>query len=168
MNFAKDIYILSHIKRYSTCHTIRSESVAEHSFFVAAIVMQLHEEYKFNLGQALAMAICHDMPEIELNDVPRVIKARFPNIKEAFEECEQEVINQLPDPIRHALMDYELKDSVEYSIVKLADIIQCLQFTGTEIELGNKGYMQEVHDSSALLSRDYLAYLKPYKRGTDA
>ena len=113
MDYLNDIYILSHIKRYSTVHTLRQESVAEHSFNVAAILFRLHEDYEFELSKAVTMAIVHDMPEMELNDVPRIIKQRYPLIKDAFRACELDVIDELPMPVRAYLRTYEQMDTVE-------------------------------------------------------
>ena len=164
MNYLEDIYILSHIKRYSTVHTIREESVAEHGYFVAAIVMKLHEYYNFDLGVAVQVAIAHDIPEMELNDVPRLIKNKYPAIAKAFKECEQEVKSQLPPSVQVALDIYAETMPMESKIVHYADAIQCEQFSLTEVKLGNKGYMDEV----LIKSRERIAHfnkiLEPYRR----
>ena len=164
MNYLEDVYILSHIKRYSTVHTIREESVAEHGYFVAAIVMKLHEDYTFNLGFAIQVAIAHDMPEMELNDVPRLIKNKYPRIAAAFKECEQEVKEQLPMAVQFALDEYELNSSIEAKIVHYADAIQCEQFSLTEVKLGNKGYMEAVLIKSRERISHYTKTLGPYRR----
>jgi len=161
INFLKDIYIMSHINRWSTIFTIRKESVAEHSFHVAAIVMNLRDDYDFNLGTALAMAICHDMPEIELNDVPRVIKKKYPTIDQAFQVCEEEVIEMLPYWCRASCKAYARNDSIEASIVHLADAMQCMQYAEVEINLGNHNYFDQVF----VISNERIQELKNYLKG---
>lgn len=164
MNYLEDIYILSHIKRYSTVHTIREESVAEHSFNVAAILFHLHDHYRFDLGEAIQMAIAHDMPEMELNDVPRLIKDKYPAIKEAFKVCEHDVIEKLPPSVRSCIKSYHAMDTVEAAMVKFADVIQCEQFARTEVNLGNEGYMREVLEASSARVAQYELELKEYER----
>jgi len=164
MSFLADIHILSHIKRYSTIYTIRQESVAEHSFHVAAILFDIHQEYKFDLGRAIQMAIVHDMPEIHLNDIPRIIKKKYPKIADAFEECEEEVIKDFPHSVRNALEEYMEGRSVEYYMVKLADIIQCKQYAWTEVRLGNHGYLNSVHEIAVHREKEFKLKLKEYKR----
>ena len=164
MNYLEDIYILSHIKRYSTVHTLRTESVAEHSFNVAAILFRLHEDYEFNLPEAVTMAIVHDMPEMELNDVPRIIKQRYPLIKDAFRACELDVIDELPMPVRAYLQTYEQMDTVEAKMVKFADVIQCKQYAHTEMKLGNHGYMEDVYHASLKRINEMKEELKHHER----
>ena len=149
MNFLKDIYRLSFIKRYSNIPRIHDESVAEHGFYVAAITIDLRSKYKFNLGEALLIAISHDMTEIELNDCPHIIKKKYPSIAKSYNECEKEVAKQLPVYIKWGSEQFDKKDlSIEAKIVHLADVIQCKQYSEIEIKTGNKGYMEIVHRRS--------------------
>ena len=164
MNYLEDIYILSHIKRYSTFNTISNESVAEHSFNVAAILFHLHEKYSFDLGESIQMAIVHDMPEMELNDVPRLIKEKYPLLREALKLCEDRVVEKLPKGVRMCIRSYEARDTVEADMVKFADVIQCEQFARTEVNLGNTGYMQEVLEASSARAAQYELELQDYER----
>lgn len=166
MNFADDIYILDNIKRYSTVYTIRSESVASHSFFVAAIVLQLYDEYKFDVHTALGMALCHDMPEIELNDIPRPIKLKYPDLNSILKKHEDKIVSRMPSAIRDFLLKYRNPEifKVESIIVKLADTLQCVQFAENEIKLGNRGYMLEVVSKSNEIILDLKNKLEEYKR----
>lgn len=148
MSFENDIYRLSYIKRYSNVPKLHEESVAEHGFFVGALLMKLKEQYEFDLGRALEMAIAHDMPEMELNDCPHIIKKKYPSIAKAYEDCEQEVIKTLPYPIQDAVTEFEEQQSVEAKMVNLADAMQCVQFARTEVNLGNRGYMHVVLTNS--------------------
>ena len=164
MNFLEDIYRLRYIKRYSNIPTIHDESVAEHGFFVAAIVMDLHDSYEFNLGTALAMAIAHDMPEIELNDCPHIIKNKYPEIKEAYKICESKVARTMPTSIQLSINQYNKGISREAKFVHLADIMQCIQYAEGEVKLGNAGYMARVINRSMERKHKLLKEIEKYER----
>lgn len=162
--FYHDIYVLSEIKRYSTDFTIRPESVAEHSFFVGAILFKLHETYKFSLGNAIAMAIAHDLPEIELNDVPRKLKRKYPSISKAFKEAEIDAIKEMPDMVQQYIMEYRDNNTVESHMVHFADAIQCFQYATVEVKMGNSGYFDIVKKESLVRIHKYIEEFENVKR----
>jgi len=145
--YIKMIYPLSYIIRYSNVPRIKDESVAEHSFYVAAIVQKLYEEYCFDLGKALNMAISHDIIEIHTNDIPHLIKNRHPKLVGLLKKIEVEEAEGFPFAVSAGISDL-LEDSVETKIVKLADAIQCEQYARNEKQLGNSGYMDKVIKNS--------------------
>jgi len=155
---------LAYIKRYSNVPKIHEESVAEHGFFVAAIVGDLYREYKFNLGLALIIAISHDMTEIELNDCPHIIKKKYPEIAGAYEVSEHEVRKQLPPVWAFGSSIFDEGLSIVAKIVLLADVIQCIQFSELEVKLGNEGYMREVYVNSRSRERKLRKELENVKR----
>jgi len=164
MNFLNDIYRLAYIKRYSNVPKIHEESVAEHGFFVAAIVMELNDHYDFDLGAALQIAVAHDMPEMELNDAPWILKQKYPEIKEAFDICEREVAKDLPTACMLGVLAYDANETIETKIVHLADAMQCIQFSKVEVDLGNKGYMQKVFINSERRVNELKQELTDYER----
>jgi 5'-deoxynucleotidase YfbR-like HD superfamily hydrolase len=165
MNFLTDIYRLSYIKRYSNIPKLHEESVAEHGFYVAAIVIKLREKYEFYLEDALVIAVSHDMTEMELNDCPHIIKQKYPSIAKAYQECEEEVADQLPEIIAWGSREFDKQDkTVEAKIVHLADCMQCLQFAGVELKLGNTGYMQTVYSNSEARIEILTQELQDYER----
>lgn len=58
--YSKTLNTLRHLVRYQNVQRIHSETVAEHSFIVAAFVLKLREYYVFNLEKALKLALIHD------------------------------------------------------------------------------------------------------------
>lgn len=151
MNYLHDIYRLAYIKRYSNIPKLHEESVAEHGFFVAAIVLDLYNDFKFNLQEALTIAISHDMTEMELNDCPHIIKKKYPEIARAYEICERAVADTLPPIVKWGAEAFDRTPlTIEAKVVHLADAMQCLQFAQVEVGLGNKGYMQIVYDNSVI------------------
>lgn len=164
--FYSTIYNLSYITRYSNVPRIKNESVAEHSFFVAAIVIELYESYEFDLGKALAMAIVHDWTESYVDDVTVVTKRMFPAIGTAIAKAELQVADTAFS--KHAAsIWHEFHASpytVEQLIVKYADVLQCSQYSKNEIALGNHGYMKEVYDSSVKRANKLKGELLNYAR----
>lgn len=164
MNLLEDVYRLKHIKRYSSVPCILKESVAEHGFFVAIITMTLHSVYDFDLSAAIQIAVCHDLTEIELNDCPHVIKVKYPQIADAYEVCEADVLAKFPENIQDPIKEYIKQKSVAAKVVSLADVIQCVQYAEGEIKLGNTGYMAEVLSASKARIVKLRKELKGYER----
>jgi 5'-deoxynucleotidase YfbR-like HD superfamily hydrolase len=165
MNYLEDIYRLSFIKRYSNVPKLHEESVAEHGFFVAAIILDLYGTYDFNLGEALTIAISHDMTEIELNDCPHIIKRKYPEIAKAYEICEADVAKQLPKVVAWGAREFDKAEkSTEALVVHLADVIQCLQYATVELKMGNEGYMRDVVNNSLKRKIELVEALEPYER----
>ena len=159
------IYRLEYIIRYSNVPRVHDESVASHSFFVAAIVLKLHDKYRFNLGLALQMAISHDMPEYMTNDLSHETKQLFPEIKEVLRKAEHKALLAMPTAVRDGCKMYSDSNLVEAKIVHLADAMQCNQYATNEIMLGNKGYMTEVEFKSASRICELEEHLKTFERG---
>lgn len=153
------IYNLRHITRYSNVERVRDESVAEHSFFVAAIVLELYKEYDFNLGYALRMAICHDYPEVYVDDVSHKVKADYPEVAKSLKRAEKEAIKSFSPIVIESYLSFEEGDSIESKIVKLADIIQVKQYCESEIRLGNTGYIKTVLLESMSLEIELREYI---------
>ena len=146
-DYIDQIYPLSYIIRYSNIPRIKDESVAEHSFYVAAIVQKLYDKYEFNLGSALNMAISHDMIEVYVNDIPHLIKQRHPDLTKLLKDIEKRESENFPSCVEEGIRRLQ-SESYETLIVQMADAIQCNQYASNEISLGNSGYMQKVVDHS--------------------
>lgn len=149
-SFYAQIYNLSCIRRYSTIPCVKDESVAQHSFFVAALVVRLHKDYEFDLGKAVTMAIIHDWTESWLDDIMVTTKKMFPKLNREVEAAELHIAEQeFPDPILDLWIENKERDSLESQIVHYADVLQCLQYAEHEIKLGND-YMERVRQESLI------------------
>lgn len=155
-----NLYRLKHIIRYSNVQRITNENVAEHSFFVAANVIELREQYTFDLGQALLMATVHDYTEIYIDDINHQVKRDFPEVKWALKKAEKEVVKKFSPIVKEAFYLYEAQETIEAKIVKLADVYQCKQYAQHEITLGNSGYMLTVLEESEKLIAFLIEGLK--------
>ena len=146
-DFIKSIDKLRNIIRYQTAPRNKSESVAEHSFFVASYVLKLYEYYEFDLQKALSLALLHDYSEVYISDVPHPIKAQNPELNKALEDAEDKVNRQrLSDTVADWLQEFNNKSSVEGKICALADILSVVTYSKYEADLGNKDYMLQVYN----------------------
>ena len=106
------VYRLKFLTRYSNIPRNINESVAEHSFFVCMILMNLYSKYQFDIGWALQMAVCHDVAEAYTNDISHQTKTMFPEIRDTLHKIEMTLAKEFPHPIQVAIEDH-LGDSVE-------------------------------------------------------
>ena len=164
-SFYQQIYNLSHIQRYSTVPRIKSESVAEHSFFVAALVVRLHKDYDFDLGKAVSMAIIHDWTESWLDDVTVPTKKMFPKLALAVQEAEAEIAsNEFPEPVYRLWLEHKEHLTVESKIVHYADVLQCLQYSKHEVSIGKNDYMLRVMSQTVDRIYEMTEELDEFKR----
>ena len=161
--FYNSVYRLSQIPRYATINRIRSEDVAQHSFFVSIIVIKLYDEYEFDLGKALLSAIVHNIPEGDISDIPHSIKVKYPKISAALKEAELDAISKYPSIVIDGFMRYEAMDSIEGLIANFADILQVHQYVVSEISLGNTNLIAILADVKQRI-QNFRELLYEYKR----
>lgn len=165
-NYLLDVDNLRHITRFQTAPRNASETVAEHSFYVTAIVLKLHDYFNFNLEKALRTALLHDYSEVYISDVPQPIKAANKDLANALEEAETRINKEkLSDDIASDIADFNNLATAEGCIVNLADVISVLMYSRLEVKLGNKEYMLAVYHKSFKRVNAILnvasVYLKP-------
>ena len=137
--YIDQIDILRLLIRYQNCLKNVKESVAEHSFYVAAIVLKLHQYYEFNLETALTTAIIHDIPEAFMSDVPYTIKQKHEKLSKALDEVEADVTKSfLSEKANELLNHFNKCDTPEGLVCRLADIISVILYSADEIKTGNK------------------------------
>lgn len=123
-DWTSDLLALSDVKRWAIVHTIRTQSVAEHSFRVGVIAMSMCErlelpdpKHSFNFGQLLAWAMMHDAPEGMTGDIDGKFKRDNPDIKAMMVKAEELAFPWVYSP----------NDEVKW-IVKVADYIETATF----------------------------------------
>ena len=156
------IYTLSFINRYTNVIRVKNEDVAQHSFFVSAIVLKLHEDYDFDLGKALQAAISHDISEADLSDVTHDVKVKFPNLANEISIAENTVLKKYPPAVRVGFLIF-IGDSVEGLVVNLADVIQVQQYLSNEISLGN-AKLSSIENQTRVRRHALEQELKSYER----
>ena len=137
--YSKTIDTLRHLVRYQNVQRIHNETVAEHSFIVAAFILKLREYYNFNLELALKTALIHDQMEANISDVPHNIKAANPDLANALEKAEMNVITSMFSEEASVLIkDFNHGLTAEGLAVQLADVLSVVLYAHGEIYAGNK------------------------------
>ena len=137
------------LKRFHAHPTIGYETVAEHSFGVALVVLSITNGYAS--AELLKAALYHDIPEIETGDVPFTAKQKYPKIKRVTEDIEElfmsewDLTTNLPD-----------EDKI---ILKWADMLHLLLYCKAQRDLGNVG-MNKVFARGA----EFCSKLPPVER----
>jgi putative hydrolase of HD superfamily len=140
---------LRNLTRYQAAPRVSSESVAEHSFFVAAYVLKLYDYYDFNLEKALRMALLHDFNEVFVSDVPFPIKSKYKALNKELEKAEYEVnCEHISKEFANEMKEFNEMTSAEGIIVEVGDVLSVVSYSKHEIELGNSSYMRDVYNRS--------------------
>lgn len=133
----REIRILSNIYRWAVVPTIRRQSVAEHSFFVACLVSHLCRETGIEKAvgvtrdELVQAALFHDLDEVITGDIPgptyRVVKSA-PSWKEWLTMKVRMWFPWIEEPKKPA-----------FKVVQLCDCLEAFLFLREEVELGNSG-----------------------------
>ena len=166
-NYIYNIDNLRNLVRYQTAPRVSQETVAEHSFFVAAYVLKLNDYYEFDLLKALQTAILHDVSEVFISDVPHPIKKAFPLINDELNKAENEVNKKfISEEFSNNLEEFNNLSSPEGIMVALGDILSVVSYSKYEITLGNSKYMKDVLMKTTERYLDVIKKAEPYlKKG---
>lgn len=140
---------LSHTFRFDTLRTIRSECVAEHSFYASAYTLILYHKLidiypdlaeQIDLAKLLSQAICHDMEERLSGDITRCFKELVPNVDYITNEISRKTFEEecLPTVLADHQENAFKPDTIEGRLLKLADILCVCAKLLEEAELGNQ------------------------------
>lgn len=118
-----DLLSLADVERWTTVRTLRPQSVAEHSWGVCVIVIELASRLGMSdvLGGALLWAIAHDMPETLTGDIDGRFKRMYPELSEGIKDAECAVFENYA----------KVEDAVSVPVrclVKVADQIEGIAF----------------------------------------
>jgi len=145
---------LSCIIRFNNTPTLTSESVAEHSYYVAFLAMMFGDYLDdkgcdINRELLLKMALVHDLEEIISGDIIKILKTG--EFKKALDKLNCKSMQYLCDVLggKRAEDYYHIwelakeKQCVEAKIIDLADLLSCLIYSIKEIHCGNR-YFKEI------------------------
>lgn len=119
------------VARYHTARILRPESVAEHSFNVANIVLCLTKGLASK--ELIAAALTHDMGEYLVGDIPAPVKRKLPpEVAETIEYMEDDAINDLHPDLFRILTEQEERT------LKIADRLDGLLKCLDELKMGNR------------------------------
>lgn len=155
--FEREIRDLDFVPRWAIVRTVRPQSVANHSYFVAVytndLCLLLDVPIKVHLA-ALQYALCHDWDEIFTGDIPGPHKhklLRLLTVKNAWtkqiRKWAEKVFPSLGQREGLGFLSDEERKTVK-SIVKVADFLDAACFLGTECQIGNSNAQEWFVDQS--------------------
>lgn len=115
----------------------RFESVADHSWHLSLMAMLVHPHLltSVDLLKSLKMALVHDLVEAEIGDVPHLVTATDPQVKELKNNYEKQEIEKirslaggtLGDEMYELWHEFEQQETAEAKFVKALDSLEANQ-----------------------------------------
>lgn len=147
---------LRYAVRFSTCHKVHNESVAEHSYYVALYATIIcgwvycsGYEVRPDLENVMQRALYHDLEECVTGDINRVFKYSHPLVTDGIQvganAAMEKILAGLDIPLNHRQHIYRLwmyakhsdEGCVEGHIVKFADYLSVLSYMMQELTNAN-------------------------------
>jgi putative hydrolase of HD superfamily len=136
------------------------ESIAEHSFHLAAIVWLLAgREPALDRARALELALVHDLAELRIGDLPRTAVDYFaPGAKHAAERRAVDDILAPAEPrARRLYAEYESEASPEARFVRACDRLQLLLKASVYERWGHGGLGEFWENPANLPPREFAS-----------
>lgn len=119
------------VKRYHTVPTIGTQTVAEHSFNLCLLILQLTEGKAS--AELLKAALYHDLPEVDTGDVPATAKWRAPELNRQ--------LKLLEDTFESTYGTYVHLDEKEKEILKWCDVMELVLYGLDQLNMGNRNLL---------------------------
>jgi putative hydrolase of HD superfamily len=107
----------------------RQESVAEHSWRLAAMIYLFRDQFRdYDIEKMISMTLFHDISEIKHGDIPTFNKTSndIENERKALEEIAEEFEAQSIQEVIDDVEDFDMKRSKEAKIVNAFDKIEAV------------------------------------------
>ena len=117
-----DVMRMMVIKRWGIVSMTRTQSVAEHSYNVAMMALNIYNNSRrldVSVEWILTLALTHDLPEIHTGDIPMSLKTD--DIKRAVKEYENAAYPKL------SAFKQQSRE-IELLVVKIADIMEAITY----------------------------------------
>ena len=159
---------MRYIGRWGLMRNTFEENIQEHSHMVAvlahalAVIRRAVFGGDIDPGQAAALALYHDAPEILTGDLPTPVKYYNPEIRDAYREVEtvsaRRLLSMLPDALRPAYEPLLLEDpeSGYHAVVKAADKLSAYIKCVEELKAGNSEFRQAAEQTRQALEASPL------------
>ena len=143
----------SKVKRWHTITNVKEQTVADHSWGVASIIIDIWPDASTSL---ITFALWHDIPEYIVGDVPVTAKWQNKNLAKVVEEAETQVAKE------HQLY-VKLTDTEKLKLA-VADLLEVLWYASEEVALGNSNFLKVFYTARKKLetliqSMDCKAYV---------
>lgn len=153
------------------------ESVADHSYRLALMVMIFGKKFKVDQEKALKMALIHDLPEAECGDIASRLKEEdqlYSNKEKA--RIERKALKKMVKGLKDKKLAEELVglweemekgESQEARLVKQLDKLECLLQTFEYEKQGRNGMnLQEFYDfaEERVFDRPLMGFIEKIKK----
>ena len=162
--FERELRQLSFVPRWVITRDIRTQSVAEHSFYVAVYAEQIAGwlGHTGPIGQLLKYALWHDVDECVTGDIPGPAKRNM--VPLSREKNHTWLFGEMCKRFPGGEWKYT-PTRQEKDIVKLADLLDALFFKATEIQLGNRNAEYNYKEVMGWI-RDHIRRMEGLSEGT--
>ena len=138
MRFDWTIRSAGRVTRYHTKTMVQQQTVAEHTFNVLRIWLELYGPPSSAVSTYI---ILHDIGEEASGDGPHYAKRDYPELKEIMDKIEEDHVENLLRECCHPDNDLSLRPHIsgwERDMVKLCDLIEMAEFAFDDFCLGNR------------------------------
>ena len=145
MPFQRELRDLSFVPRWGILKTINTQSVAEHSYYVAMYADQLADVIEWGGPRDKLMKYClwHDVEEVITGDIPGPAKRAMMRQVEGPKWVKERMEERFGDE-NHINPDTEAEFDQIRKIVKVADLIDEVLFLVTETVMGNRSVAENL------------------------
>jgi 5'-deoxynucleotidase YfbR-like HD superfamily hydrolase len=161
-----DINRLRYVKRFSTCHVVHTENVAEHAYFVGLYSLLIGEwvsdhGQEVDMGVLLTKCLLHDVDEARTGDIHRPFKYYNDMITKAlkwgagqmFLEIIGKVVHKEASSALGMAMQWETcKEGLEGSILAFSDFLAAFGYIWQEIDCANHTMFSHIESIREYLS----------------
>lgn len=116
-------------KRFHTSDTLTVQTVADHSFGVAMMVLLIAPRCT---RQLLLAALTHDLAEHQVGDMAAPVKRAYPDLKEKLQSMEDQLL------YKHQLHFEGTLDEKELAVLKAADYLDGMMYCVRERRMGGQ------------------------------
>jgi 5'-deoxynucleotidase YfbR-like HD superfamily hydrolase len=156
--FERELRELEFVPRWGICRTLKQQSVASHSFYVALYAGQVAMLVKWlgDRGALLDYALRHDLEEVFMSDVPGPVKRATQDEKKMQEFVEEELYRRFGMDWRTHGVVPDKWPEIKY-IVKVADLLDEVFYLASEQQMGNKAVSNVLEHSYERLRKAWHA-----------
>lgn len=144
---------LSNVMRYSMTHSIKRESVLEHTGMAVMLsyFIGLHLKSDVNMEMLLSRAVVHDLDEVATGDIPRPTKYYKQELTDLLKQLENESVKKITCSIDTSPSDIvydwqHAKHGKEGFIVSIVDCLCVVAKIHEEIVVFNNNSFKSYHE----------------------
>jgi 5'-deoxynucleotidase YfbR-like HD superfamily hydrolase len=157
--------VMNGLNRYCTTPSLLKESVAEHSYLIALMIIEFSHEYTklfqyVDRENLLMRAILHDLCESVTGDIPSPAKRALPECEHLFAKVEEAIANQICEgrsnefkELLLSAINFDDTNNMQQLLFKCLDLFCVLVKTSNELMMGNMQYLRVVDEMSTVISK---------------